>query len=579
IRVIGNTSEPVALLMEKDHILVASILGALKSRKFYVALDASYPVARNRQILEDSESSLLLTSASYCGVARELAGANVRVLPLNPIDLSEGAGDPELDIPADDLACVLYTSGSTGAPKGVMQTHRNLMTQVMNVTNSQHISPGDRFSLLHSPSFAAATHNLFGSLLNGASVFPFEVQKEGLVMLKEWLLAERITVYHSAPSLFRSFGRSLAGGIPFTDLRLIVLGGEMVLNRDVDLYKTLFPDSCLLRINLGISEANVFTEFFVDIATELRPGPIPVGYAVPGVEVAVIDESGGRAEAYGVGEITVKSAHLSPGYWRQPDLTATAFSGDPYGSGERVYRTGDIGYLTEDGCLVCLGRQDSLVKIRGFRVETAEVEFALLTLKGLKEAAVNTGKDRQGKTRLVAHVALEDGFALSGADLRASLRQMLPDFMVPSGFVLHAELPRNARGKIDRQQLIEETNLELATAASGRGNKVYAGPGLAARNESVHSRLIEIWERILGLQGIGAEQDFFELGGDSLAAASMAAEIEGVFGIRFLPSMLLELPTIRQIGLRIVEADSGTGSLVPITVTGSNAPFFCAHDI
>lgn len=573
----GQASEPVAILLPKDHLVPAAFLGVLISHKFYVPLDVNYPPRRNSQILEDCGAKLVLTSSSHLKMVEEISAKDVRILTIDGLDFDSLAADPELAIPPDELAFVLYTSGSTGTPKGVIHTHRNLLGHVMRLTNCQHISANDRLTGLHSPSFAAAANNIFISLLNGAAFFPFEVTREGLLPMFEWLRGERITLYHSVPSLFRSFARSAANGPGFPDLRLIVLGGEMILTRDIDLYRAVFSDTCLLRVNLGISEANVFSEFYVDKQTEIRPGPVPVGYALEGVDVFTVNEAGVRAEPYEAGEIMIRSDYLSVGYWSRPDLTAAAFHQDPDDIRKRIYRTGDIGYLTPDNCLVCLGRKDSLVKVRGFRVEIAEVEFALLSISALKEAVVLSERDNRGQVRLVAHVAFEEDSHLTTKELREALGELLPDFMIPSEFLVHPELPRNARGKVDRQNLSELGRREEAESA--QSNDHASAASLTIPSNTVQAKLTRMWEEALGIAGIGTDQNFFDMGGDSLAAASIAAEIEGEFGVKFIPSMLLEQPTIEHLALRILEGNAAVSSILPLTVTGNRLPFFCIHDI
>jgi len=300
---------------------------------------------------------------------------------------------------------VLYTSGSTGRPKGVIYTHRFVLHIALRYTNGQHLSYDDRLSLLLSASYSASVGNVFGGLLNGATLSTFDLKEQGFDRLARWLRDEEISVYYSVPTLFRRLASSLAGRGEFPRLRLIRLGGEAVYRGDVELYKKHFHDDCILHIGLGTTETNTVREYFVDKQTDCAEEIVPVGYAMEDIEVLLLDGERRPVGPGRTGEIAVRSRFMSQGYWRRPELTKASFVTDPEDERLRVYLTGDLGRMADDGCLTHLGRKDSQVKVRGYRVEASEIEVALMNLEAVSEAVVMARQDEKGENRLSAYVA------------------------------------------------------------------------------------------------------------------------------------------------------------------------------
>ena len=233
----GEGEEPVALLLDHDIAIVAAIFGVLKAGKIYVSLDPALPIARLTSMLEDAQVGLIVTSNQYVSLVSALAQNGRPWLNMDALDASLSTENLGLSFPPDTLCCIHYTSGSTGQPKGVVQNHRNVLHAMMNFTNDMHICAHDRLALLHSYSFAASLTHVFGALLNGATLSPFNLREEGLMHLAPWLIEEGITVYYAGASVFRHFISTLTGEEQFPMLRLIRLVGESVTSRDVDLYK------------------------------------------------------------------------------------------------------------------------------------------------------------------------------------------------------------------------------------------------------------------------------------------------------------------------------------------------------
>jgi amino acid adenylation domain-containing protein len=532
----GAGPEPVALLAGNGVPVVAAMLGVLKAGKFYVALDASQPMARLALILEASGPGLLLADAARMEQAAAL-GAGIPLLNLDGLPPGLSDENPGVAVAASDLAYVLFTSGSTGKPKGVMQDHRYVLHLTMVYTDTGQIAAADRLALLYSPSFAGAVRDIYCSLLNGAAILPFDVKREGLNRLADWLRQKRITVFFAVATMFRHFCRILTGEDRFPTVRLIELGSETVHAGDVRLYQRHFGGDCRMIVNLGGSEISPICQFPVDANTRLEGSVVPAGYPAADVELLLLDPEGKPVPAGTPGEIVVRSRYLCRGYWGRPELTAAAFLPDPDGGGRRLFRTGDLGRLLPDGCLLHLGRRDFQVKIRGYRVETAEVEDFFTATGLVRDAAVSIWRDAGGEPSLAAWlVPTRPDAPPSAGELRALAKASLPDYMVPATFVLMDTLPTTESGKLDRLALPDPR-----LAGQQSGTDAFA-PRTAAE-----LGLHEIWAGLLGRERIGIHENFFDLGGHSLLAMQVVARVATSFHALLHANCLFEAPTLAQL--------------------------------
>ena len=384
-----ESQKPIALLLANDAPMIAAILGVLKTGNIYAAVDSSLPELMTTQILKDLQPHVIVTDKRNLPRAKKITETTFHVLNFDELDSSVPAANLGLSISPDTLSRVRYTSGSTGQPKAVFTNHRYVLFHTMINTNSLHICSEDLIN-------AQQDYDIFAALLNGASLYALDVKEEGLSRLSNWLILNKITVHCSIPALFRHFLSTLTGEENFPNLRLLTLEGEVLSKRDVELYKKHFCDSCILVNKLGSRETALFRQYFIDKETRIDGDIVPVGYAVEGKEVLLLDDNGQTLGFNQVGEIAVKSRYLAEGYWRRPDLTKEAFQPDLKGGDKRIYRTRDLGRMLPDGCLIYLGRKDSQVKIRGYRVEVGGIEGALLGLDTIKDAVVIAQEDRAG---------------------------------------------------------------------------------------------------------------------------------------------------------------------------------------
>ncbi len=535
---LGPGNEPVVLLLPQGLRQIAAVLGALKAGKIYVPLDPAHPAPRLAEAIGDSSARLVLTTDAHAPLARSLAG-EAALLVAETLDGNEASAAPALTVTPDAGAYIFYTSGSTGRPKGVLDTHRNVLHNLMRYTNTLHLAAGDRLTLLQGPAYSGAVSSLFGALLNGAACFPIDVAREGPDRVPAWLAAEGITVYHSVPALFRQVAPH---GAALPALRLVRLEGDGASRRDLELFQRHFARDGVLVNGLGATECGLVRQFFFTPARPLPEGVVPIGEAVEDMEIALVGADGHLAPGGTVGEITVRSRYLAAGYWRRPELTAERFS-DAGSPGLRAYRTGDAGRLSANGILEHLGRLDGLAKVRGQRVEVAEVESALLTLPSVAEAAVTVREDMPGEFRLVAYLVPEAASLPTISALRRTLAGLLPDYMVPSAFVTLSRLPLSDNRKVDRRAL----------PAPGAARPALDTP-MAPPRTGDETTLAGLWRVALRLEEIGVEDDFFDLGGDSLLAATMLARVLDVVRVEIALSDFVARPTVAALAKRIAAA-------------------------
>jgi amino acid adenylation domain-containing protein len=563
----GDHPEPIGLLFEKGAPLVAAMLAVLKTGKFFVPLDTSFPKARIADTIQDSQLALIIADGQNIPLSQELASNTYQVVAFDDFTNKFSPDDLRLSISPEALAFIVYTSGSTGRPKGVMWDHRNLLHYAMLQSNASCAGENDRVSLLTSGT-GNAVNNTFFTLLSRAALYPFDVAKEGVSRLANWLLEEKISICLIASPLFRCMCEHLTQKARFPHIRFLRLTSEKVCKVDVDFFKRHFSSNCTLVNGLTSTEAGSLTMYRVGRHSEISEAEVPVGYSLQDKEILLLNDQGQNVGFNEIGEIVVRSQYLSRGYWRRPDLTETKFKRDPDNSGRSLYWTGDLGLMRPDGCLIHKGRKDCRVKIRGYGVDIAEVENSLLRHTGVREAILLARQNDLGESHLVAYFTSNLKSGPSVSVLRNFLRDKLPDYMVPSVFVRLNEIPLTPNGKIDRNALPNPDNRRPDI------NAPFAPP-----RTSTEAKLAEILTELLGVNQIGVHDDFFDLGGHSLLAARLFVQINKAFGTELPITTLYWARTVERLA-NIVQRDRWSAPwslLCPIQSSGSKPPFFWVY--
>lgn len=562
----------VCLLFHSKIAAIEAMFGASRAGRAYVSLDAGDPDERLSFILRDSQPIAVLTEAALLDRASALAGAGCEVIDVGALHPSP-EGEPFPVASQDATAYVVYTSGSTGAPKGVTQTQGNLLFFANAYARALEITEADRLSLVFSMSFGASNLNIFAGLLNGATLCAFDVRASGITGLAEWLDRERVSVLHTVPTLFRELMSGLAPDRSLTNLRAIDLAGEALFYSDVELFRSHTQESCRLVNQLGATEASIIAQYQVGRrAGTSTSGIVPVGKSPDGVRVLIRREDGSEAERNEIGEIVVCSSHVSPGYWQRPELNSSTFEADPVQRGEKRYLTRDLGRIDDDGNLHFLGRRGSRVKIRGCSVDLTEVEAALCACPGVAKAAVLAvgGGPEKEAARLVAYAVATKGGERDPVHVRRHLAKCLPAYMLPTVLAFLDAFPLTSSGKIDRTAL---------AAIEPPQNERSSEPP----RDSVEQTIARLFGEILSQPSVNRHDDFFLLGGDSLSLVELQTLLRDAFGVSL--TNIYDDPTVSGIAAEIRACGTGASSaevrslpiMFPLRERGSAPPLFLVH--
>lgn len=551
-----RAGDRVALLLGHDETVIAAALAAFGCAMTVVTLNRSDPPARLRQIGARAEPRVLITDEWHLELARA-AGFRPADTLVDPWQAAVGSEPRPAGANPDDLAVLICTSGSTGEPKLVMHSHRNLLHNVMRYANGLAISEDDRVAWLASASGGQGLATALTTLLNGAVLCPFALVDRGVTGLAAWLRDQRISVFDTIPSVLRNFARTLHGE-RIAGVRIVRIASEGALRGDFEAFERHFGAGAGLASVLASSEAGIVAQAIYHAGDDPPAGALPVGLPVAGVRVLVLDDGGRETPAGETGEIAVQGSHLSQGYWRDPALTAERFA---VVEGERRLRTGDLARRTAGGILTVVGRADMQVKVRGNRLQLEEVEAALAAQPQVGGAAVLAAATASGDTRLTAYVLAADGSPPEAARLRRGLRTVLPAHAIPSAFVFVESFPLTAHGKIDRAGLAALP--PAAPAAGGRGL-------VASETEEL---VAGVWCEAFERDEIGPDEAFLELGGDSLLAAQVAARVHDLFGIDLGLDAFASDPTVATLAAvvderRTTSVRAGVAALRRVTRSG-----------
>jgi amino acid adenylation domain-containing protein len=519
---------PVAVCLEKRLELVIGLLGVLKSGGAYVPLDAAYPMERLGYILDDTQAPVLLTSTA---LQQKLPAQWIHVVAIDGgwRDLAEQSRqNPRLPITENNLAYVIYTSGSTGQPKGTLVSHKGLTNYLRWAAQAYELASA-RAPLHTSLSFDLTITSLWGPLVSGGGV-DLVPESQGIDGLRDTMAkSPRPAVVKLTPAHMQAL---TLGQIP-DGVQALVIGGEALSCETVRPWRQQAKGVRLIN-EYGPTETVVGCCVHEITPHDGDQGNVPIGRPISNTTLYILDETMALLPIGAVGELYIGGAGVAHGYWQRPSLSAERFVPDPFSTvGERLYRTGDRARYRRDGVLECLGRTDDQVKVRGYRIETGEVEAALNQHPDVRASVVVAREDRPGDKQLIAYIALDSEAELAPDELQAFLQQKLPAYMIPAFYVFLSEFPLTTNGKIDRKALPSPLAAGLEMSLSGVAPR-YLGEEIMAK----------IWRDVLGLPRIGVFDNFFNLGGHSLVAAQLVARVNDTFGIEAPISALFSNPTV-----------------------------------
>jgi amino acid adenylation domain-containing protein len=538
-RVAADRAGPVAILLGRVCEMPAALLGTLRAGRAYLPLDADQPIERNASIAAQAGVAALISAGDLAVSASDVFPNDVAIIDLDRLNNSPHSNAPSRP-GSDDIAYIIYTSGSTGVPKGVYQNHRGVLHTIMQYTNTMHLNNEDRLSLVYSPNVAASVHDIYGALLNGASLHIVPPRDRTPIDLAREIRARGITLFRSVPTLFRRIAETMGPHDRFDSIRIVCLGGDRVTWNDVDCFRQVCPARAHLFTSLAMTECTRHTQWFVDDSLRTTCRQPPIGRSIPDRAVIIADDDGKPFPNGETGEVIVSSRYNALGYWNAPELTSQSFLVDPADPKSRVFRTGDLARRRPDGLLEYVGRKDQRIKLHGHRIEPAEIEITLLHLPEIAEAAVVVRKDDNGAARAVAaYVKCQVNVKnLLPRHLAAMLGRRLPAHMIPWPIFIVDEFPRLPNFKIDRARLARAD----AERAHDR-SRLNENPLIA--------EVIEVFEQTLSVNGATPDDNLASLGGDSLQVAEIATELARRFKMVVTLDAIESARTIEDIALWI----------------------------
>ena len=523
----------VGICLPRGIDLVVSLLAVLKSGAAYLPLDAAYPTQRLRYMLEDSGAGLVITSNEMATALPETTARLICLQEQLEQISTHSSNDPAVRVFADNLAYEIYTSGSTGKPKAVMITHRAIVNHMLWMNSRFPLAQHDAVLQKTSLSFDASVWEFYAPLMSGARLV---MAREGAHRDSGYLVKEvakqRVTVLQVVPSMLRMILRE-EGLEACQSLRRVYCGGEAM---DTELVETFYErlDRVQLVNLYGPTEASIDSTY-ADCAADRGGAVVTIGRPIANVNIYILDDRGRMAPVGVVGEIHIAGEGLARGYANKPDQTAERFLPDSYGleAGARIYQTGDLGRYRTDGVIEYVGRVDTQVKLRGYRIEMGEVESALRQQESVKEAVAVIRGETDEQKRIVGYVVGEEGATLDIELVMKATKARLPDYMVPSRIMVLERLPLGLNGKVDRGALPEpDRSAEMSL-------EEYVPP----RTE-VERIISEAWQQVLHLEHVSIKSNFFDLGGHSLLMMPVHSELQRRLGREMTLVELFEFPTI-----------------------------------
>ena len=542
----------IGIMVERSLEMIVGILGILKAGGAYVPIDAEYPADRICYMLDDSGANLLLTQSHLQG---RIAFEGTILCLDESCSYDEDGSNLEPAAGSNDLAYVIYTSGTTGKPKGVMVEHRGLCNLKVMFEETLQITEKDRIVQFASLSFDAACWEIYKALLLGATLYiPTAATIRDYSLFEAFMDKHKITASIMPPNYVNYLNPE-----HMPSLTKLITGGSASSVELVEAWK----DHVKYFNAYGPTEASIVTALWSSTEEGTGLKSVPIGRPIQNHQIYILDGNGDAAPIGMVGELCIGGVGLARGYLNRPELTAEKFVSNRFAPGERMYRTGDLGRWLPDGNIEYLGRLDDQVKIRGYRIEIGEVESALLSVGDVKEATVVAHQDEKGEKTLCAYFVANQSYSVS--EIKGVLSEKLPQFMIPSYFVQLEQMPITANGKIDRKALpVPDGKLQTGTE--------YVAP----RN-TMEATLTEIWQEVLGLKQIGVKDNFFDLGGNSLKAMNLVANLSKGINVNTMLRDVFSYPTIEQMAFFILEKEQELYIPIPVAAKRDYYPLSSAQ--
>lgn len=568
----------VAICVERSIEMVVGFLGVLKAGGAYIPLDPAYPQERRVYKLQDSQAPIILTQEQLIDW---LPDHNAKLVKLDSdwsIITQESEANLSNETTPDHLAYVIYTSGSTGKPKGVMITRNGLVNHAVAIAKQYDITACDRILQFSSMSFDIIVEELFPSLITGAAVI---LRPEDIVTstsnFLQFTQQQKITVLNVPTAFWHELvnGLSLIKKTLPKSIRLVVVGGEKASRATYLTWLKLVGDYPRWLNTYGPTETTVTTTVYDPMenpeADKIR-AEIPIGRPIDNAQIYILDPHLQPVPIGVTGEMYIGGAGLGRGYLNRPDLTENKFIPNPFSNDPeaRIYKTGDTVRYLSDGNIEFIGRIDFQVKIRGFRIELGEIEAALEQHPAIQQTVVIARADSGIDKRLVAYIIPTCETKIKSLELRNFLQNLLPDYMIPTAFVMLESLPMTPNGKVDRRALPVPETIGMGTERE-----------IIKPRNLLEFQLTQIWQEVLGIEPISIKDNFFELGGNSLLIMRLIAKINEKFGKNLSLATLFETATVAQLAILLDTQGNSTPwrSLVTIQANGSKPPFFCVHEI
>ncbi len=560
-----RAEDTVAVTGPRGFAFVASMLGVMRSGGVLVSLDPALPEDR-RRVMAAEAGARVLVNISHAGDAIEDSFATAIGVDADGVDAGPRTGRLP-DVSASQSAYVFFTSGSTGVPKGVRGEHRGLSHFLDWQRREFGIGPDDRASQLTALSFDVMLRDTFMVLTAGGTLcIPGEQDVLEPARILRWLRSSRVSVLHVVPSLARMWLNHVPQGLRLPDMRRVFFAGEPLLDQLVERWREAFGSEADI-VNLYGPTETTLAKCFRRVDQPPERGVQSIGGPIPNTQVLILNPAGRQCGLYEAGEIVIRTPFRTRGYINNPEAAAKAFRVNPLTGKDDdiVYYTGDSGRYRGDGALDILGRIDNQVKIRGVRIEPGEVEAAIARFPGVVENAVVAIPDESGEKYLAAYVVPHGDAAFDVAALRGDLRRHLPENLVPSAVVVLDALPLNPNGKVNRRAL------------PAPGREAFSGAGFVAPEDELQADLAAVWERLLGIEGVGIDDDFFDLGGHSLMAVQLVHAIGERLGQTCTLTMLFRTRTIRLLADEMAKGGEAAdaAAVLPLQPEGEGPPLFC----